>query len=243
MSNYVRWCISEGLVPDVQNRYTLKYDMLQNFLDKNVKAMRVISRQYLLKSIATLMNARDACFLLSLFEFGSGKKHQDIISMRLMDVDMERHLLKLQTRTVRVSPEWISYAEDADSQIYLYDYPKKGQLQEEMKKHEVRTSEFIYKEPDFIRVGCRNNSQDAYGVTKLMNQRFRSIARYLGFPREVNERSIIDSGRIHFIKENAASLGIKPTEYLLSNEREIVNQFGVTLLKYNFAIEFKDYLS
>ena len=204
-----------------------------------------MDREFLLRSISGMINIRDACFLLSLFEFGTGRSHRDIFTMKISDIDVKNRKLRLYKRTVDVSDDWIGYALKTVDEKIIYDYPQQGQFQEETKKHVLESGTYIYRDVIYIKEGIRDFDDNVPNrrVTKMMNQRFRKMADYLGFSKAVNESSIIDSGRICYIKQNAKRLGMSVEDYMATHEGDIRNQFGITFLRTNFIRQYRDYLT
>lgn len=240
MIDYVDWCISEGLVKDGMNHFRdIDFNSLQKYINKKITDSKILTREQLLSQIELLNNPRDKVFLLSCFEFGVGREYVDFLEMEMKDIDRENHILHLKTRNVEISNEWISIATEA-SETYeivtnIHDFSNPL-----VRKIELEHTNKIYK--NTVNVKGSSSTDDKMFIQKRMARVFVSIKKTLGLNPAVKAQSIINSGRIHYIKTKAKERGISPEEFIKENRKEIENQFGILCNPILFIREYHSYL-
>lgn len=237
-SNYVDWCLSEGLVKDNINHFRdIGFDVLPSFINKKLLEERTWDRQKVLNFTTQLENARDRLFLLSCFEFGVGRGYEDFLNIEMGDVDEEKLVLQLKTRNVKVTKEWVKIAHEADTEDYIfsnihnYDAPHR-------KKIDLVPSKKLFKTTS----RGKNVSDDPMFIQKRMGRIWDSIRKTLGMNEAVKAKNIINSGRIYFANTNAKELNISGYDYVKTHRKEMESQFGILCNPVIFNREFGDYL-
>lgn len=228
--NYTQWCFVNGFVIDGQNHFTeIRDEDLMECINRRAVEGSIISEEELESLLRKFENPRDQFLFQSLFEFGTSKEFQDIVNIKMSD--LEGNLLHLKERDVLVSDKWIEIARKADETLVFYPYDDKSRYDLTL----VR-SEYVYKN------STRARGMSPNQVGRRISQVYRALRNYLELPETMNPKSIINSGRIYWIKVNSARLGISPEDYCKQYKDVISNQFGVRFVPSNFVKEFRGYL-
>ena len=238
LTDYVDWCISEGLIKDGMNHLRdIEYNSLGNYINKNIASSKLLTREDVLNQLLVLNNPRDKLFLLSAFEFGVGAGYEDFLDMEMGDVEKENHILHLKTRNVIVSNEWISVAEEASetyeivTNVHDFNHPL-------VRKIKLEHTNKLFKNTVLTSL----NSDDKMFVQKRMFRIFNSIKKTLGLSSNIKVQSIINSGRIHYINVKAKELNVSGSYFVKSRRKEIENQFSILCNPVIFLREYGNYL-
>lgn len=222
--SYTTFCINRGLVRDCQNHFQeFKRDELNACLNKLIQKMQIVTKDELLTAIINL-EPRDQYAMLALFEFGRGNKYEDIYKLHLEDVDIQNKKAKLTSgRVVMLS--------DALINIIL----------KSANTYEYETSTRVLSLIDSS--GHIDVFKSCYNRPATRNSAYISITKSLSHINNVvTPNSIIDSGRIDFVKKRTKETKLTPKEYLIQYQDEIINQYGAKIVPSFFIRQFDDYL-
>lgn len=233
LSTYTQWCMQQNLVMDNQNHYfEIKDQMLKDSLNKFLFNIKFVTRETIVDWANQLLNAQDSFILLALFEYGRGQQWKDILQVKLEDVSKDS--IKLPTgRTVRISPELRQYAIKAAEETIYNKYKTNGEF------HEVNLlpSEYIVK--DKYNAMYTDNKHRA----RVMIYNTERIYNYLGISDYMTNGGIIESGKLHMVRERAAHYGITPKEYIYSDyKKEIEEQYNCVITRPRFMTKYGDLL-
>ena len=221
LSQYTKWAISEGLVKINQNVMSLiSVDKLTEFLNKAALNLKIISREELLQITKELENPRDQFILLALFEFGKGENFYDIVFAKTEAINYQESTMTLYSgRTVEISRELIHYALDSSETVSYVRTFADGSI----RNYQLYDNGTIIKTTKSKTDKDRLAANTYVTATKCLKEAGTNLS----------VKNIIESGKIHFIKEDMKKLDISSLEEYLScpekNERieRIKNQFMI----------------
>ena len=207
LTNYTTWCILNGLVKNNQNHYLeIKTEMILNCTDINSLIKTVISREELLKEIKTLPNESDKFIMLGLFE---GIPVADDVMKNVKLSDLEDNILHLSNGVdLKVSEQLKNYIHLANQEDCYISYSNQRSPQE-----------IPYKEDGCIIRETTRNKSDKTNSTIFIGARLRRAIRYLGMPEGTTMKTIMESGRLHFIRELAKEYNVKMEDTI--NNRQL----------------------
>lgn len=222
--SYTAFCINRGLVKDCQNHFLeLKRDELTACLNKLMQKVQIVTKNELLTAIIDL-RPRDQYAVLALFEFGRGNDYEDIYKLHLEDVDIQNKKARLASgRIVAVSDILINIIlKSAET----YEYESKVKL-----LPLVDSGDYI----DVFKSYC--------GRPVTRRSAYNSIINSLSHINStVTTYSIINSGKIDFVRKRAREENLTAKEYLTQYQDEITNQYGAKIVPSSFIRQFGDYL-
>lgn len=228
---YTQFCLERGLIYSNRNVYQeITSDILIQCLNKSLINRQIISREDILSYVARLKNYRDKFIMLSLFEFGTGKKnYEDISHAKIKDIDKEKKKIKLYSgRIVNISPELISIAEGSVEQ----EYYRSDMLETLL----IDDGTIIKKKNNCI------NINDEFGSGRSIYLTIKKSLDDWGISEYINSNKIVISGEIHYVKSEAKRLGLSPSEYLKKFKYKVSNQFGKKIVMKTFLLKYSDYL-
>ena len=234
-SQYTQFCLENNLVNDNQNHFIeCTPNTLSNCINKAILDKKIISRETILEWVDELPNPRDQFILLSLFEFGKSKDFKDIVEARPEDLDKEKKVLKLSDREVKISNKLISIIDDCIETENYYSISGKN--------------EKVVKLVDYGRIlkvyPNQDNNVDQHQKGRNIYIACRRIFQYFDIGKYMNPNAIVESGKLHMIKERAKELSIRPVDYVYNSDyiREVENQFGCTIIKSTYIKKYEEYL-
>ena len=197
LTNYTTWCILNGLVKNNQNHYLeIKTEMILNCTDINSLIKTVISREELLKEIKTLPNESDKFIMLGLFE---GIPVADDVMKNVKLSDLEDNILHLSNGVdLKVSEQLKNYMHLANQEDCYISYSNLRSPQE-----------IPYKEDGCVIRETMRNKSDKTNSTIFIGARLRRAIRYLGMVEGTTMKTIMESGRLHFMRELAKEYNVK----------------------------------
>lgn len=222
--SYTEFCISRGLVKDCQNHFIeLKRDELTACLNKLMQRVQIVTKDELLAAIIGL-RPREQYAVLALFEFGRGNNYEDIYKLHLEDVDIQNKKAKLSSgRIVMLSDILINVILKSAN---TYEYETETRVLPFVdSEHYVDVFKSCYNRP-VTRRSVYNS------IMKTLNRINSAVTTY----------SIIDSGKIDFVRKRAREENLTAKEYLIQYQDEITNQYGVKTVPSTFIRQFGDYL-
>lgn len=208
---YTSWCQKESLVIDGINHYEEFYgDRMYNYINMQYVQEGILSREEVLEIAKQMLNPMDSFALIATFEGFGGVAKSDFFNARLNHI--EGNKMTLSNRVIEVSDELIEYANISAAQdVYLSRVNERYDTQLESDET------LIYKDKSTQ----DNNITRNRTITDRLTREFKA----LGF-ENLSYADIVKSGRVHFIKANAAKYGISPKEYCSKYPDQIANQFG-----------------
>lgn len=197
LTNYTTWCILNGLVKNNQNHYLeIKTEMLLNCTDINSLMKTIISRDELLKEIKSLPNESDKFIILGLFE---GIPVADDVMKNVKLSDLEDNILHLSNGVdLKISEQLKNYMYLANQEDCYVSYSNLKSPQE-----------IPYKDDGCIIRETIRNQSDKTNSTIFIGARLRRVIKYLGMAEGTTMKTIMESGRLHFIKELAKEYNVK----------------------------------
>lgn len=228
-SKYTDWCLNEHLVKDNQNHFReIDQDTLASCLNKiRIKAM-VVSEEELYRSFNQIQNVSDQFLCLALFEGICGKNASEISNLRLENFDMDKKLVHLETRTVRVSTKLCELAKESAFE-YVY-YSQKRELHYNLQDQNIIKVMYNVKEP--------NDNRRRKGIfnrlTKL-NEQF-GVEYY-------SISALVESGRINMVKRLMREDGYDLLNCLINHKAEVEEKYGTIpsinryVIKYSVCYE------
>ena len=207
LSNYTTWCILNGLVKNNQNHYLeIKTEMILNCTDINSLIKTVISREELLKEIKTLPNESDKFIMLGLFE---GIPVADDVMKNVKLSDLEDNILHLSNGVdLKISEQLKNYIHLANQEDCYISYSNLRSPQE-----------IPYKEDGCVIRETTRNKSDKTNSTIFIGARLRRAIRCLGMVEGTTMKTIMESGRLHFMRELAKEYNVKMEDTI--NNRQL----------------------
>ena len=233
LKSYTSWCEENFLIDDGVNHF-LEYSIsgLDKFVDKKYGKKKYLTREDLEKMVQLVINPRDKFIILCLFEFGKSAAYQEILNLKMSDLDEKTLTAKLFTgRTVKISKLLYNIAAEADKEMIMY--PTNGVEVQRVMRYKHRL-EYIVK---FYMSDASRNSTKA--IAKIVKDNVNSMGAYSG----ISSNTIVVSGMINMIKKRSEELGISDEEYVRLHFNEIADQYGdVNNTNNIFYKRIKDYL-
>ena len=230
---YAQWALNENLIVDGQNHFDeLTSDMLATCLNVTKTQQSILSYDTFMDLInRKIVNDQDKFIFFCLFEGIKGKNYQEIVDMKMADIDEDNLLVHLSSRDVSVSSDFINICKKADKQtVYV------GLVGNEIERNLVPGSNIVKE---------KSNSQGKDLNRTVYNTIVRNIATVLELADVVTAKSIRDSGLIYYLNKRADKLGVSVSElvYDLNNWQDLVDkyQFNPDTRK-RWLLQYKDFL-
>ena len=237
MTLYTDWMLQNGYA-DKGNAYeTLSLDDLGKCLVNNNR-IGIIDRDMLNELCDRLYNPQDRYFFVALYEGLRGREYEEIINLRIRDVDFTNKKITVRSRN--------------DAQIEMSDKLAFSIFEAYQEEYYVGKNGSDVSRPmigqDGVVFKFRHNSVEG---TSSAN---RARAIYTTFLRVINSVTnmadisvafIIESGIVDFVKRKANENGMTVSEYYNSRlcRADIKKQFGINNFNRKFfAAKYKDYL-
>ena len=231
LRNYTNWCMTQGLVIDGINHYK-DFDGEELMSCVNLQQVHnpILTRDEVLAGIKEVQNDRDRFIILGLFEGIRGKKFEDLVMLRLSDIDgLTAHLYS--GKTVEISQT-------------LYDIAKAAVDAEEY--NVVRKNPVPMYGGRIIKVLGKRY----YAGYDYMNEQnlYRVVERCIdeiGWSDRVSTNSIFVSGAIHMVKELAKQENISSLEVVEDDKlfRKVCDRYDINIVtRRRFYYKYKDLL-
>ena len=213
---YAQWALNENLITDGQNHFDgLDVEILTTCISK-IKIDKSILSYDKFKNLILrrILNDQDKFVFFCLFEGIKGKDYQDIIDMKISDIDEIAKTVQLGSgRVVEIPQDFIDIAHQADRQITYYA------LTDSNLERTLVPGLTIYKE--------KHNSTGGDTNRTVYNTIVRNIRVLEELSDVVTAKSIRESGFIYYLNKRAEELG-KSVEYLLTNPdtcKDIIDKY------------------
>lgn len=221
---YGQWALNENMITDGQNHfYEMDNEVLFTCVNQAKLNKSILSYDEFFEIVRDkIVNEQDKFVFLCIFEGIKGRYYQEIVDLKLSDIDKEKSTVKLSSgRTIAVSKEFIDYAERADNE---HDYISLlGEYGVGNKIIKLIPSSTIYKE--------KQNSNGRVVNRTVYNTIVRNIESINDLNSTITSKSISDSGMIYYLNRRADEKGTTVAELLKNPEtcQDIID-------KYNFNI-------
>ena len=228
---YAQWALQESLIVDGMNHFVeITDDEIFECVNKYGLNSSIITKEELDNILFHISSSRDKFVLLALFEGIKGINLDDIVNMKLDDINRSDNTVNLESgKKKKISNQLIQYAiESADEKCY-------DSISGRTYKYEER--------PGYpVKVVRRNGTKSAGDViTKVIRGEFDVI----GVPRYVTFNSIYTSGLIHQINQFADQDNVSAAE-VLNNPvylDYLKNQYGHNKsINKRFLLKYKEFL-
>jgi len=188
LTEYTNWCVSNNLVSDNQNHFTeITTQLLCECIDLNRFKKFILSREKILDDIVSLPNESDKFIVLGLFE-GITMKDKNMTSIRLSDFN--GNIVTLQNgNKLNVSDELKIIAHGADEETVYISLSNK-----QTRETPYEAGHHTIIKPISAKRGVIRDK------TLMIGNRLRKIVKFLGWEEGTTIKTIIESGRIDFIK-------------------------------------------
>ena len=233
-SLYTQFCLENNLVKDNQNHFLeCTNEVLLNCLNKAIIDKKIVSRETVLKWIDELPNPKDQFILLSLFEYGKSKDFKDIVYAKFENLDVSDKKIKLFEREAKISNKMIEIIYDCVSENQYYSISGRGS-----KIMPLIDYGFIVKSyPN------QNINLSDFQKGRNIYIACQRIFDYLEIGDYMSPNSIVESGKLHMIKERAKQLNISSIEYLYSDYiKEVEIQFNCNITRSVYEKKYSEYL-
>ncbi len=219
--NYTNWYMRNVENKDNQNHYReISTDVLLSCISYAGFNSNILTRDELLAIIRDFANPYEQFLYLALFEGIKGEQFSDFDDLKLTDFNKKQKVVQLSNRTVPVSSELIHYAEDAATEYQMYNINgepvRRGKL--------LATDDRIIKCPD--EVGMETERSDRI---RLIYRIIRKTKRYDFVPTTISITSLIESGRINWVRERMKEKEMSAEEVLRGCKEEMENIYGVVV--------------
>ena len=228
---YVQWALQESLIVDGMNHFAeITDDEIFECVNKYGLNSSIITKEELDNILFHIPSSRDKFVLLALFEGIKGINLDDVVNMKLDDINRSDNTVNLESgKKKKISNQLIQYAiESADEKCY-------DSISGRTYKYEERPGHPV-------KVVRRNGTKSAGDViTKVIRGEFDVI----GVPRYVTFNSIYTSGLIHQINQFADQDNVSAAE-VLNNPvylDYLKNQYGHNKsINKRFLLKYKEFL-
>ena len=192
MSQYVQFCIDNNISDNEVNHFEeITPEIMRRLSDTNIQKLRVLTRKDVLAMISRLTYYIDKFVILAFFEGLNGEYYSDITKLKIQDIDVENNTFNLERGKIKVSKELVAIAIEAYHEKNYSRVDGEGKI-----AHPYIESEYIFKE--FKQ--SRSNEQKNQG--RRVQVKTNKIFEYLGIEKYMSISALINSGRIHWLKEN-----------------------------------------
>ena len=206
LQDYTQWCLQQNLVPDCQNHFAeFNREQFRQFINHDILNMRIITRDILDFWIGELINPSDAFCLEALFLGINGYQSEELVNLKLSDIDIEKKLVHTCSgRIVPVTEQFISLAIQANAEDYYVAMSNKGEKMIALKK-----------DKDLILRELPQSKQDAtsHNKDRRLYVRLAKIFNNLGVGKWMRKNDVILSGKIHYINSICKEKGYTAKEF------------------------------
>ena len=231
---YAQWALNESLIIDGQNHFDeLTSDILVTCLNITKTQQSILSYEVFMDLInRKIINDQDKFIFFCLFEGIKGKNYQEIVDMKLSDIDEDNLSIHLSSgRDINVSQEFIEVCKKADKQTTYV-----GLIGNEIERKLV---------PGITIIKEKSNSQGKNLNRTVYNAIVRNIASVFELADVVTAKSIRDSGLIYYLNKRAEKLDVPVSElvYNLDNWQDLIDKYQFNPdAKKRWLLQYKDFL-
>lgn len=195
--DYYNWCLSEGIITNVVNPYVynMTKDIIEEIIPQSVVSRKYFKKDELLEYISKVFDPTNKFILYSLYQ---GMSFDEIISIRIQDLNKEDNVLKLITgRVIKVDDYFIDLMEKANAMEY-YDVDGDTKID----KHGI----YSYAQTGYVLkpLARGDNNQISYAMFGI---RLNAIKKQAGNPY-LSIPTLYKNGLINYIIGKYAEQGI-----------------------------------
>ena len=203
LREYTTWCISNGLVNDSQNHYgEIDAEALTKCIDLNKLRNTILTREQLLNNISDLPNYSDRFIFLALFE---GVPPTDGTLYKIKRSDVKVNTLTLPSgKQIIISNELIRVMDFADNETEFQTMTN------------MRHAILHYDQSDTVLK--RITTQRLGNPTIWVGNRIRKAAKYMGLNPGITIKSIVESGRLDYIKRIVDAYDVSISDAIANTE-------------------------
>lgn len=205
---YAEWILKK----EKEEFNVIDRDTLLTCLNVRDLKNRIISRRDIEWACSMFPNPANSFLLLALFEGIFGDGMEDIIYIKLSDINIDNQIAKLHSgRMISVSNKLIKYAIESEAEYKFWTISGDERMMN-------------YKQiPDLILKPKKNSSSD---VISMPHNILSKMMEYCGLPKNITPGSILESGIIDLIKSRSNELKIEHEEYIRKYSDEIFEKYG-----------------
>ena len=233
LTKYGQWAYGEHLITDGQNHFDeINTELLSECLSKLKLKNSLLLGDDFKHLINDMPNSQDKFVFYCLYEGIKGKNYEEIVKLRMEDLDFTDNTVHLPTRTMKVSRRFLHICAEADKEEKIEGITGKP--------IEIRLKPSIYggifKE--------KNNSSGANLPKTVFSSISRNVRRFCNNPY-ITSKSIRDSGLITALNERAESNNMSVEELLKNTElcQDILDKYQFKIkVKAVFLTDYGDFL-
>lgn len=230
---YGQWAYNEHLIVDGQNHFEeLNNDSLTECISKIKLKNSLLLGSDFTKFLMEMYNDQDKFVFYCLYEGIKGKGFEEILRLRLEDIDTKTKTVKLPTRTMKVSTGFISICELADKETTYITLSESG-------------FELGLKPTDYFGIYKNKSNASSNALTRSIYSTISRNIQYFRDNSSITSKSIRDSGLIDSLNARAKSLNMTVYDMLLEQNhcQDIIDKYQFNLdVRYRFCTEYSDYL-
>ena len=212
---YTTWCLAETLVPDGQNHYLeIRPDILNSCVNKEYLNSLIISRDDLTSYIDKLPNYVDRYMFLAFYEGICGQMYVEMTHLKINNI-IGNDANLCTGRIVHISDKLKELSEFSSTEMQYQTYGKTGRV---VKMSEEESADYIFKMTAKVKDGKRDDAL----IVQIVNRRFDQAKKFLGLPNKMTIKTIVLSGKLHFIYNLMEMSGL-PLEDVIVKYRNIIN--------------------
>lgn len=226
LSQYTQWCIQNNTVKDNQNHFLeITQDVVAQCVNSTLINMQIVSKETIFNWVDAIPNPRDRFILLGLYEGIKGKDYCEFINAKETDVDFANNKLNLCTgRTLDISNKLVDVIKDCITEDKYY-----SMTGSRCRVTDLEKSNLIVK--NYPNANANINS---FQKGRRIYNAIQRIFEFLGCPY-MTANSVITSGKLNYILENANNRNIKPVDYICSDLIiEVEKQYDFRMVKSTF---------
>lgn len=230
---YAQWALNENLITDGQNHFdVIDVEVLNSCISKGKLNQSILTYDMFQNLIIRrILNDQDKFVFFCLFEGIKGKDYQEIVDIKISDINETALTINLGKREMSIPQEFVDVAHKADQQTVYYT------LSDRNIESKLIPSIKIFKE--------KHNSTGVDINRTVYNTIVRNIKALDELSEAVTAKSIRESGLIYYLNERAKILG-QSVEYLLNNPstcQDIIDkyQFNIATRK-RWVLQYQDFL-
>jgi hypothetical protein len=211
---YYNWCLSKGIIEDVDNKYKLSNvkSTIEDLVPVNVLSKKIFSPDDINELVNEIPQVEYKLYIYGIF---CGLTIEDLIHLKMSDYNNETNELKLYSGRI-INPDKLLYnlMWQTDSMEY-FDKDGTGSCLEGRYKFRYM---YVKTEYVFKAAGSKTTNYD-YISKNVYNKGIRYIQRYFN-NKNITYVNIHKSGLINFIKEKYESEGITIQEAFTKKKNE-----------------------
>lgn len=234
---YAQWALNEHLVFDGMNHFDeINVEILKECLNVVKTQQSILSYdKFMILINQKLLNDQDKYIFYCLFEGIKGKQYQELINLKMSDIDEEKCMAHLCTgRDIYVDPHFIEICKMADVQT---EYINLVDSDEGPVIRKLIPSDTILKE--------KHNSRGRQISRRVYMTLVRNANYVYDLSTVISGKSIRDSGLIYYLNKRAEKLGVSVEEllYNLNNCQDIIDKYQLNpAARKRWILQYEDYL-